>query len=390
MGQPPEQPKTRKQAGNEKAAVTSFAVADGRTFLLSLAGFDLDAARLDASLRGVGYDEGSKRFWASTDFFWEQGLAAMTAKICQAHGFALNHENMLACLDAFSFGMLAHATDAASGKIGGYLPAACFTLPSAGADGPLLRLFYQEVEQLVQARLAVKGSQGGKEAAPEEKKQLRQQIDYLTLKNEELRRQVQGLSQSEAAVKGYRGGNESLELHIGKVKEIDLPARKLTVRTLQKTLTLHFEELAEIPQEGEDCAVFVDTMVRPHKFISFRRDDRMPPVSLQPAKVLAQRGNVIKIRTEAGAIWQLRDKGEGAALRRGQSIVAVIQDNHLLAIHHQGNASERRCEVDIAIEAYDALVKAQEMPGQGKSPDGGSLNDALEDEGMREEMDDAV
>ncbi len=311
---------------------------EGRSLVLDASDLDLNTAYLDVGLKGVGFEETTRHFWASTEYFLGEDFTVLLAKICKAHGYALNHENLIACLDTMQAGFIVKSSDLHLACIGAYLPALSFQMPDQKTDGPLLQSFYNEVEQIAQARMLAIGNHtaepkdgtGGKSNI----KTLQEQIDYLTLKNSGLQRQLQ-----ESATVGFvqaiqTGSDHNAELMIGKIQDIDANSRQVKVRAAGKSLTLQFEELSSLPSLGQTCAIYLDAKVRPHKLITFRSEQGQIEVepNYKRAKVLAQRDGLIKIRTEDGEIWQVIQKAHEPTLRRGALVIVQFQAETLLRI----------------------------------------------------------
>lgn len=110
---------------------------------------DVSSASWDESLSQVIVDEAVGELCASVDRMLFESPAQIGVRFLEPHGFNLNLENLLACLDSMRMGVIAKVSGPkrADGKFVAkkIAPAMYMKLPSRTAKGPLLSRFYDEI-----------------------------------------------------------------------------------------------------------------------------------------------------------------------------------------------------------------------------------------------------
>ena len=113
---------------------------------------DLSSASLNKSLSVVDVDEDQKFFYMSIDRALFSSPVSTIKSVLDAHGFVANLENILSCLDSFSFAIHARCTarddsNGAAHDVKEYLPCIRFELPQKHKVGETLQSFYDEISR---------------------------------------------------------------------------------------------------------------------------------------------------------------------------------------------------------------------------------------------------
>lgn len=177
---------------------------------------DVTSASWDESLSKVWVAETSGELCASIDRLIFETPITAAVRFMEPHGFNLNLENILACLDSMKFGVFAKTTGKkvqdreVAKKI---IPALFMKLPQRNAKGHLLRKFYEEIAKYESelTRLQQYEAQSRKTAQEAIKDETgRSALAQVQRDNELLREEVNRLSRRVAQLSA---AIESVPLH---------------------------------------------------------------------------------------------------------------------------------------------------------------------------------
>jgi hypothetical protein len=293
---------------------------------------DLSSAMIDRSLQGAGYHPAAATFWGSLDYFHADTLPAVVAKILAAHGFVLNHENLLACIDSLGAGILTMESIA---PIRRYFPVLYFQMPKSNSQGVLLSSYYRELQVLLNRESTKTDDETSKSKAAKDasSSQLMQQIDYLALKNSQLQKELTERESYLQSGKVQSGESSLYDVHLGKIKEIEAKSRTIKVKTGHKTVQFSFDELNIIPPIGHPCAVVTDSQERPHKILFFNFPGAVPLAEYTFGKILAYQGNLVKIRESNGTLWQILLRNPDRKPQKGADVILSKQGDLPLKLY---------------------------------------------------------
>jgi hypothetical protein len=266
---------------------------------------DLSHSSFDPSLSKVWHDPQSGELCASVDRLTFEPLSVIVQKFLEPNGFALNLENLLACLDSMRVGLFAKAGTAKGGKhpLKKHWPMVYMRQPQKHSRGFLLGRFYEEINRYEaeltrlqqfesqsrrQAQEAVKDESGRALAL-----QLMRDNDNL---KQEINRLAARLQNMESAMRDVPIAKSDVQLPSG--------SRSCTVRSIQiHDQTVHFSSekgqfswslklLGGVPEIGaRGIAIFEGGSLR--QVLVY--EPRLRSFDVEPGVIKAVDGTRIKI-----------------------------------------------------------------------------------------------
>lgn len=308
---------------------------------------DLQQADYDPQLSSAGRDDRQHVVYTTVDRIAYRPTPEIVDTVLDANGFALNLENVLACIDELRIGYRVRVPNRAPSADAAplaetYAPALTLRLPTKNRVGPLLARFYAEVDSY-QAELAKlreeKGrSQGGKrkelEALRKERDELSEQNDILLAKLEDLTREVNMVKKAHAeATKALAAQNMlPAQVRLGSVHDVDLAARYVAVKSGRKVFSIPLVALWVFPEKEAPCLVSIQDGEVVGVF--FHEASPAPPAMVL-AEVLHVAAGKCKIREEnrRTRVIDAQNPAEVALikeLRRGHQVLLFLHRNELI------------------------------------------------------------
>ncbi|NIP52026.1 bZIP transcription factor, partial [candidate division KSB1 bacterium] len=160
---------------------------------------DLSRASVNEDLSAVGYDTDGKFFYITMDKVLFSDPASLIKTVLDAHGFVPNLENILACLDSFTFAVYARTSnkgdnDATISRVNEYFPGIRFELPQKNKIGKILQSFYDELAKYESQSSGNNNATWMPDPEVKKAKDLKAQVTELQQENKELQEQVSALT----------------------------------------------------------------------------------------------------------------------------------------------------------------------------------------------------
>lgn len=310
----------------------------------------LDKASYNDRLSSKGMEENIERFHATVDQVQFLSAVEIIETVLEAHGYSLNMENVLSCLDYFRLGMKVKIAQKSTGQEPptgkSYAPLVHFQLPSKKRVGPLLQKFYKEVEQYEKEidrlqKIAIGGS--GDEAG-QSNSALAKETRQLRRENKSLQEKIAVLIAELAEVKtSLENASQAIEdgnylppdLRIATVHSISLKERLVTLRDGQTSFNVPTGLLDTIPAKGEKCLAAIENGSVTGVFL-YEGTSRAPTIRL--AEVLHVDGDLCKVRDEDRRNWLISagnplEQSAISSLRRGDRILVYFHDDVIIRFH---------------------------------------------------------
>lgn len=325
---------------------------------------DVTGASWDESLSQVIVDEAVGELCASVDRMLFESPAQIGVRFLEPHGFNLNLENLLACLDSMRMGVIAKVSGSkrADGKAVAkkIAPALYMKLPSRSAKGPLLSRFYDEIgkyeAELTRLQQYEAQSRRAMQAAVKDDSG-RSAILQLQRDNELLREEVEKLSRR---VGQLTAAVESVPIHS---HQTTLPpgVRLSTIRQIKEQDNLVFikgeggqysfplNRLNGTPAVGARALAMHEGGVVRGVWIF---DPEPKPFVWNVAEVLFSDGARIKVRTtdRSEMVFELSGRPN---VQRGEQVLLQISGETVVSwhvLHDQKN-------LVVADQVYDEQTK---------------------------------
>ena len=308
---------------------------------------DLEHADFAPQLSAAGRDESRQLVYTTIDRVAYRPAPEIVDTVLDANGFALNLENILACLDEVRVGhriRLAKKQPSADALpiVDVYAPALTLRLPAKNRVGPLLAKFYAEVDayqaELARLREEKGRAQGGQrkevEALKRERDQLKEQNEILQAKLDDMTREVAMVRKAHAEATKALAAQNMLpsQVRLAQVHEVDLGQRYVALKSGRKVFSIPLVALMVYPKESDPCLVSIQDGEVVGVFFHERAQNQ-PGTRL--AEVLHVAAGKVKIREEnrRTRVIESQNPAEEALinqLRRGHQVLLFLHENKLI------------------------------------------------------------
>jgi hypothetical protein len=294
---------------------------------------DLSRASYAEELSSIAMDEAKETFHVTWDRASFRKPLEIISAVLDAHGYALNFENLIACLDSAVLGARVRLTEDEDipQKAKAFLPCLSFEMPSKNRVGFLLKKFYSEIEHYERelARLRegdpTTPGKGNRDQLKREIERLQAENLQLTSKLQELTSRLAEAMRSQAhVVKALETQNIiPPQLKLGVVRELSLADRTVMLKVGRSQYVAPLAILHQIPKPGEPCLInFKDDAVI--DLYCFENQGR--PFHREMAEVLFVGEKSCKIRDSQrrSHVWQAQHDWEVEQLRtlnRGTKVI---------------------------------------------------------------------
>lgn len=266
---------------------------------------DFESGKLSPAISYLGDDPKSGNFTVTLDRITFESIPEILLKVLEAKGFALNIENILACIDQCRFGLSTEG-----GPEEELIQANEFNFclevpaPSKRTKGLLLQKFYEEVKayEVHIQKLKEKQEDLEKQKKTQSVTSLREEVKELKFENSQLKENIKRLNErleralNEVGVANDKPDSASIELgafRIAKVTNLQLKERKVYLKADEKAFTFDLSLMNEVPLVGAKCLAFIDDGVV-KKLYPF--DEKTAPFQTFLGHVLAVTKDGVKIR----------------------------------------------------------------------------------------------
>lgn len=305
---------------------------------------DVSAASWDESLSQVIVDEAVGELCASVDRMLFESPAQIGVRFLEPHGFNLNLENLLACLDSMRVGVIAKTSGSkrADGKAVAkkIAPAMYMKLPNRSSKGPLLSRFYDEIgkyeAELTRLQQYEAQSRRAMQAAVKDDSG-KSAIMQLQRDNELLREEVEKLSRR---VGQLTTAMESVPIHshqstlppgvkISTIRQIKEQDNLVYIKGESGQYSFPLHKLNGTPTVGARALAMHEGGVVRAVWVF---DPQPRAFTWNVAEVLYSDGTRIKART-ADRSEMVFDLGQGQKVIRGEHILLQTSGDTVIAWH---------------------------------------------------------
>ena len=266
-----------------------------------------------ANASDAGFDEDTETFWSTWDKVKFMKPVELVTRVLSAHGYVVNFENIVSCLDQMIFGVRGKLksvdSEAEVSEITSCYDVLAFKLPSKNRVGSLLNDFYSEIAGYEQ-KIAGMQEQAVDNQEQDSLREVQAELAKVGKENQELREQVKSLEvfihRQAADIKDAKDEEVPLlpeDVHQGVVKAIKPKDRLITVRIQRKSWAVPMAMIQGIPEKGSPALLrIIDAKVQSAWFYLSSTADQNYAV----AKVLFSSDGKIKIRDLNRKQWILQ------------------------------------------------------------------------------------
>ena len=310
---------------------------------------DLSRASLNKNLSAVDYDSEGKFFYITIDKVMFGDPVSTIKTVLDAHGYVANLENVLSCLDSFSFAAYARTSggdDDEGGvtRVSEYQPCLRFELPQKNKVGDILQSFYDEIAKY-EARVGDnRANQWSPNPEVKALKDIKTELADLKAENSELREQVslltRQLSREQKSLSRASKALDSQQLlpdnaKIGRVEKIDLKRRLVQIKINRKLLEVPTHMLDRVPDYQARCLVALDEADNVPVGIVFLDNKEWKDLEKRTAELLYVEGDSFKARDSKRNEFQIKAVNDFEAssirdLKRGMQIIISIADGFVV------------------------------------------------------------
>ncbi|MCW8956716.1 MAG: hypothetical protein OQL09_07530 [Gammaproteobacteria bacterium] len=310
---------------------------------------DLSKAAINKNLSAVDYDSDEKIFYITIDKILFSNPVSTIRSVLDAHGYVPNLENILSCLDSFTFsayGRIPNKDDSESGpvKINEYFPCIRFELPQKNKVGDILQSFYDEISKY-ESRTTDRANPGraldpelingkGMKAEIEKLKainsDLSEQVSALTY---QLSREQRSLSRASKALDSQRVLPDNAK--ICRVEHVDLKRRMVKVKCYRNVIDIPTHLLDRVPDFQSRCLITFEEGENYPIGIIFFNNEELGSLEKRTAELLYVEGDTFKARDSMRNEFQIKAVNEQEAetiksLSRGMKVVISIADGYVV------------------------------------------------------------
>ena len=321
----------------------------GKLSVVSEAGDnDLSKIPLNKNLSAVDYDSDGKFFYMTVDKALFSNPVNTIKTVLDAHGFVANLENILSCLDSFTFS--AHCrianknNDASTAKILDYLPCIRFELPQKNKVGGTLQSFYDEIAKYESKASDNKNLAWASDTDSNKIKILKEELNNLKENNKDLKQQVDALTyQLSIEQKSLSRASKALDSQrllpdnakICRVDQIDLKQRIVKVKCNRKAYDIPTHMLDRVPDYQARCLITFDEGEDTPLGIIFFNNEELGDLEKRTAELLYVKGDTFKARDSMRNEFQIKavnptESQTIETLSRGMKIVVSISDGYVV------------------------------------------------------------
>ena len=310
---------------------------------------DLSKATINKNLSAVDYDSDEKIFYITLDKILFSNPVTTIRSVLDAHGYVSNLENILSCLDSFTFSAYARIPskdnpDSGPAKINEYFPCVRFELPQKNKVGDILQSFYDEISKY-ESRTTDRNNPG---RVPEPElingKGMKAEIDKLKAINNELSEQVSALTyQLSREQRSLSRASKALDSQrvlpdnakICRVEHVDLKRRLVKVKCYRNVIDIPTHLLDRVPDFQSRCLITFDESEDHPIGIIFFNNEELGSLEKRTAELLYVEGDTFKARDSMRNEFQIKAVNEQEAqtiksLSRGMKVIISIADGYVV------------------------------------------------------------
>ena len=225
---------------------------------------DLSHATYDPSLSKVEFDAEKKSFVIGLDKVLFRTPFEVIGALLESQSFVVNFENLVACLDALRFGVIAEAKPSKDGPdaVKKFMPCMTLGLPQKSQQGQMLQMFYEEISRDEAALAIYEGKADNSHQTDNKQDEAKRQIEALSIENAALKKRLRELTQDiqllqslERSMRQSMNEEARLPGHTKKysVKSINLDARTVELRDGRHQFVVPTYTVFSPLVAGDDC-----------------------------------------------------------------------------------------------------------------------------------------
>lgn len=310
---------------------------------------DLSRSAVSKDLSAVGYDSEEKFFYMTFDKAIFTDPVTIIKTVLDAHGFVPNLENILSCLDSFTFAAYARTStkgnpDASNGKVTEYFPCLRFELPQKNKIGSTLQSFYDEIARYESKVSNDKNIPWLPDPDVKKIKDLKAEISDLKAENLNLQEQVSALTQQlSREQKSLSRASRALDsqrvlpdnARICRVEQVDLKRRLVKVKCYRKVFDVPTHILDRVPDFQARCLITFGEMEDEPIGIIFFDNEELGDIERRVAELLCVEGDTFKARDSKRNEFQIKavndvESESIKSLRRGMKVVVSIANGYVV------------------------------------------------------------
>jgi hypothetical protein len=294
---------------------------------------DLSKASLNEKLSAVNFDDEGKFFYMTIDRALFSNPVTTIRTVLDAHGFVPNLENILSCLDSFSFSAHSRVSgvagpDDSAAKVHDYLPCIRFELPQKNRVGETLQSNHAwasdpEIKKHKNLKAEV-------ESLKADKKELKNKIKALT---HQLSIEQNSLSRASRALDAQHLLPDNTK--IGRIDHVDLRQRKVKVKCNRKVIDIPTHLLDRVPDYRARCLLTFGQDDEVPLGIIFFDNEEIEDLEKRTAELLYVKGDSFKARDSNRNEFQISAVNSVEAetiksLSRGMKVVISISTGYVV------------------------------------------------------------
>jgi len=282
---------------------------------------------LDTAISDADLDPKKGIVWSTHNKIMDSGLVDFTSRILESQGYAVNLENILACLETLEFNKI--ASEKSSYNFG-----VSFLLPKKTRHGTLIQQLYAELSKYGKKDQTPAAMQKKIEKLTREIQKLSATAEDRDEKLQELKTKLSLNSSGSQSQDSSTQSSSNSDIRFCKVDNLNFEKRTLDIKMNRKRLTIGMNRLAnseKLPSEGQGCiAVFHKEKIHALVVLPSNKSDSAPIESMA-GRVLFSKRDEIRIRDEQRRLLTLK-----AHSIDEKNLFERLSRDDLLKINHVG------------------------------------------------------
>lgn len=300
---------------------------------------DLSQALYDPKLSEANFEEESHLFYSTFDYLQHSSLVDRIKKILEAHGYVLNLENILYCIERLWFVNFVELGLLSQKKASNFMPGVYFNLPQKGKAGYLVNLFYDEIHASIQAQKhEVKSSEqifleDQSLLVKQQKDRIAQLEKQVAMLLDQVSEQGGGFFKRKEEIKV--DDLEKKDLIFCHIESVNFDERHVLAKDKKSSYKIPFYLLNFLPTKDDPCFVKLDknkeVICLMFPFVSHN------PLTQVAAKITNIMSRHFRVSCKHHGFWQLKIDNEVEYLllkecHVNQEVVALFSEQNLVKI----------------------------------------------------------
>lgn len=329
---------------------------------------DLSHATYDPQLSKVEFDAEKNTFVIGQDKVLFRTPFEVISALLESQSFVVNFENLVACLDALRFAVIAEAKTGKDGPatVKKFMPCMTMGLPQKSQQGPMLRMFYDEISRYEAALAIHEGKVQDDKKGQDKQDETKRQVEALSVENATLKKRLRELTQE---VQLLQSLERSMRQSLSDEARLPMHAKKYLVKTIHaETRTIELRDGRQ--QLVTPCYAALSPLVAGEECLGVNGSPthlQISSLNPQPKKFLWRRATVMGfdgkvLRLKIGRMTEMAVKasdGQEAQqfrkLRARQEVLLASYGN----IVYQVCEVQAKVELDLVASVHEAIALQQ-------------------------------